>query len=95
MDYKHQNDYTLIDNITPNIIEIIKVSLKLAKKMIFYLPRNSSLEEFFEILYQVYVKEGIEQKFIFADVQMLNSANKIKALLIIIGDEANEKVNNL
>ncbi len=95
MEYKDQESYSLKDSITPNIFDIIKISLKLAEKLIFYLPRNSSIDEFCEILSQVYLDSNLnENSFIFLDIQMLNSANKIKALLITLGDEMSEKVIN-
>jgi len=82
-------------SITPNIFDIIKISIKLAEKLIFYLPRNSSIDEFCEVLSQVYLDNNYnEYSFVFLDIQMLSSANKIKALLIILGDETTEKVIN-
>jgi hypothetical protein len=95
MEYKDQEGYSLKESITPNIFDIIKISIKLAEKLIFYLPRNSSIDEFCEVLSQVYLDNNYnEYSFVFLDIQMLSSANKIKALLIILGDETTEKVIN-
>lgn len=93
MDYKDQKNYSLKESITPNIYDIISISIKLAEKMIFYLPRNTSIDEFCEILSEVYRNSNISnENFIFLDIQMLNSANKVKALLIVIGDKSSDKV---
>jgi hypothetical protein len=78
---------------TPNIIDIIKTSLSLAKHIIFYLPRSLMLEELFSILSTILNsdKSGMGDR-IFFDVHVLKSAKKIKALLIIFGYDINQNV---
>lgn len=80
---------------TPNIKDIIKTSLSLAKNIIFYLPRTLHLSELFEILSAILKehKPGEEKK-IFFDVQVLKSAKKIKALLITFGSNIDTCVTN-
>jgi hypothetical protein len=93
MDYKDQPEYSLKKNITPDIHEIMRISMTLAKKIIFYLPRNTSIDEFCDIFSEIYNEiDDNPKRHIFLDIQLLNSANKIKALLIIIGDTIGEKV---
>ena len=66
---------------TPNIFKIINVCFTIANKIIFYLPRTTILEEFFEIIDEITCKEN--EGFLFVDIHILNSANKIKAVMII------------
>lgn len=66
--------------VTPDINSIIKQSLKIGKNIMFYLPRNINIIELFELLY-----EETNKNIIFLDIHVLNSANKVKALLLIFG----------
>lgn len=68
--------------VTPDIQEIIKKSLTVGKNLMFYLPRNIDIKELFDLL-----NEATKQDIIFLDVYMLESANKIKAILLIYGVE--------
>ena len=65
---------------TPDISEIIKVSLRIVKYIMFYVPRTLRLEELFDIISEIKGKKRL-----FFDIHILKSANKIKALLIIFG----------
>lgn len=78
---------------TPNIYDIVKTSLSLARNIIFYLPRTLLLEELFEIMSTALnnEKSGTGER-IFFDVHVLKSAKKIKALLIFFGYDINTKV---
>lgn len=66
--------------VTPDIHQIVKKSLSIGKNILFYLPRLINLNELFEILYDVTEKDCI-----FLDIHILESANKIKAILLIFG----------
>ena len=72
---------------TPNIYDIVKMSLKVSKHIMFYVPRTLLLEELFDILSEINKSDRI-----FFDVHILKSANKIKALLIIFGYDVNLKI---
>ncbi len=72
---------------TPNIYDIVKMSLKVSKHIMFYVPRTLLLEELFDILSEINKSDRI-----FFDVHILKSANKIKALLIIFGYDINCKI---
>jgi hypothetical protein len=78
---------------TPNIYDIIKTSLNIAKNIIFYLPRTLILDELFEILSTILNSEnnGSGDR-IFFDVHVLKSAKKIKALMIIFGNDIKEVI---
>ena len=64
----------------PDISEIISVSLRIVKYIMFYVPRTLKIEELFTIISQI---KGAHR--LFFDIHILKSANKIKALLIIFG----------
>lgn len=66
--------------VTPDIHLIIKKSLSIGKNIMFYLPRLIDLNELFEILNEVTEKDCI-----FLDIHILESANKIKAILLLYG----------
>ena len=51
----------------------------------FYLPRTIMLDEFFEIL-----SDCVGEENIFIDIQILNSANKIKAILLLFGGDVSQ-----
>jgi len=79
---------------TPNIYDIIKVSLNISKNIIFYLPRTLLIDELFEILSTILnLQNSGSGDRIFFDVHVLKSAKKIKALMIIFGHDIKE-VNN-
>jgi hypothetical protein len=83
--------------ITPNIYDIVRVCLSIGRKIIFYLPRTILIGEIFEILIEV-IKSSNQTKYskdhMYLDVHILNSANKIKAVMIIFGNELKEVNNN-
>ena len=71
----------------PDISEIIKVSLRIVKYIMFYVPRTLTLEELFGIISEI---KGTNR--LFFDIHILKSANKIKALLIIFGYDIDNKI---
>ena len=90
-EYKNDNVYSLKKWITPDIDKIIEKSFKISKNIILYLPRNTDLKELAEIIYK-YDKEEIESfsNTILFDVKYLNSASKIKAILVLYGPKFNK-----
>jgi hypothetical protein len=76
----------------PNIYDIVKKSLLIAKNVIFYLPRTLLLDDLFDIIKTVYSEMGIKTDRIYLNVQVLRSANKIKAVLLILGHDINNDV---
>ena len=72
----------------PDIFDIVRVSLKISKHIMFYVPRTLILDELFDIVSKI---KGTNR--IFFDVHILRSANKIKALLIIFGYNIDKKIN--
>ena len=88
--YKNDNEFTLKKWIYPDIETIISHSLQLSQNLMFYLPRNTDIEELVGLLYKC-GKEEIKNNdnTIYLDVQYLHSANKIKAILILYGEEFN------
>ena len=90
-EYKNDNVYSLKKWITPDIDKIIEKSFKITKNIILYLPRNTDLKELAEIIYK-YDKEEIESfsNTILFDVKYLNSASKIKAILVLYGPNFNK-----
>lgn len=91
MKYKDSDVYSITELMTPNIYDIIKTSRSLAKNIIFYLPRSLMLDELFEIVSSVLNSEnpGSGDRLYF-DVHILKSAKKIKALMIIFGNDIKE-----
>ena len=77
---------------TPNIYDIIRTSLEIAPKIIFFLPRTLNLNELCEIIDTVLKEKGLNSEDIFFDVHVLKSANKIKALMITFGLNILEEV---
>lgn len=80
------------EKITPNIVDILNKSKKLAGSIVLYLPRSIDLDELFDILIDCnligcnsndsddyYNSEVI-------DIELLVSSNKIKAVLVSIGE---------
>ena len=89
-EYKNEVIYSLKQWITPDIEKIIFKSLSLSKNIIFYLPRNTDLNELAKYLImndKNNVKE-LDNTILF-DVRYLNSAGKIKAILVLYGDKFN------
>ena len=89
-EYKNETVYSLKKWITPNIDKIIEKSFKFSKNIIIYLPRNTDLEELGNIIYK-YDKEMVESLSgtILFDVKYLNSASKIKGILVLYGPKFN------
>ena len=91
MDYKSEYNYSLKEWIEPSILHIIKTSKKLSNNLIFYLPRNTNVEELFSILSEL--NEELDET-LFGVVKLLKSANKIKAILVCFGEEFNHVIFN-
>jgi trimethylguanosine synthase len=89
--YKDSDVYSIKELMTPNIYDIIKTSLNIAKNIIFYLPRTLILDELFNILSSILNDQtpGSGDR-IYFDVHVLKSAKKTKALLIIFGHDIKE-----
>ena len=85
--YKKSDIYSIKESMNPDISEIIRVSLKIVKYIMFYVPRTLMLDELFGIISEINGNERL-----FFDIHILKSANKIKALLIIFGYDINKKV---
>jgi hypothetical protein len=83
VEYKSTATYPLKDWIEPNIYDIIKISKQISSNLIFYLPRNTDIQELLSILNDLDLGDT------FADVKLLQSAHKIKAILVCFGDEYN------
>lgn len=71
----------------PNIYEIIRVCLSIADKIQFYLPRTLILDEFYDIIEEMLFTKDKKYQDIYIDIHILNSANKIKAILLIFGHD--------
>ena len=82
--YKNSDVYSIKELMTPNIYDIVRTSLEIAPKIIFFLPRTLDLTELYGIIDTVLKEKGLNFENIFFDVHVLKSANKIKALMIII-----------
>ena len=87
INYKNSDIYSIKASMTPDISEIIKVSLRIVNYIMFYVPRTLMLKELFEIISEIKDTERL-----FFDVHILKSANKIKALLIIFGYDIDQKI---
>ena len=87
VEYKDSETYSIKEMMKPSIFEIIRVCLSIAKNIIFYLPRTILLEEFYEILSTCL---GKEFEIIYTDIHILNSANKIKAIMLVFGQDINK-----
>lgn len=79
---------------TPNIIDIIRVSLSIAKNIIFYLPRNLLLEYLYDLISIIKneTRNGSGDTLSF-DVRVLKSNKKLKALMIIFGYDIHSIIN--
>ena len=98
MEYKNSYVYSIKKFMTPDINEIVRVSLSVADNILFFLPRNLDLDELFNICSSI--KNETEKnsgKKLFFDIQILESNKRIKSLLIIFGHNINEifKKNDL
>lgn len=81
---------------TPNVYDIIRTSLEIAPKIIFFLPRTLDIYELCEIIETILEEKGIDISAIYFDIHVLKSASKIKALMIIFGinqQEVKIKIN--
>ena len=89
-EYKNDKIYSLKKWMNPNVEKIIEKSLSFSRNLIFYLPRNTDLIELANLLNK-YDKENIQSlnNTILLDVKYLNSASKIKAILILYGPKFN------
>ena len=89
-EYKKDKIYSLKKWMNPDIEKIIEKSLKFSKNLIFYLPRNTDIEELANLLNK-YDKDEINSlnNTILMDIKYLNSASKIKAILILYGPKFN------
>ena len=89
-EYKKDKIYSLKKWMNPDVEKIIEKSLSFSKNIIFYLPRNTDLEELAYLLNK-YDKNSIDSlnNTILLDVKYLNSASKIKAILILYGPKFN------
>jgi hypothetical protein len=87
VEYKDSETYSIKEMMKPSIFDIIRVCLSIAKNIIFYLPRTILLEEFYEILSTCLNKEF---DIIYTDIHILNSANKIKAIMLVFGQDINK-----
>lgn len=68
--------------VTPDIHDIVEKSISVGRNLMFYLPRSIDIKELFDIIHDV-----VKQDIIFLDTYVLESANKIKAILLIYGIE--------
>ncbi len=92
--YKDSDVYNIKELMTPNIYDIIRTSLNIAKNIIFYLPRTLLLEELFEILSQIKNSDSSGNgNRLFFDVHILKSEKKTKAVLIFFGHDIKEVFN--
>ena len=62
----------------------------MAENLIFYLPRNTQIDELFSILNEIVQVEDESDPTLYAEVQILNSANKVKAILVFFGKNFNK-----
>jgi predicted RNA methylase len=93
--YKDTDVYSIKDLMTPNIYDIVRTSLKMAKGIIFYLPRTLNIDDLFGIIKTVYSEMGIKTEKIYLDVHVLKSAGKVKALMLILGHDINTDVSGV
>ena len=91
--YKDSDVYSIKKLMVPNIMDIVKVSLAIAKKILFYVPRNLDLDELLDVVSTIKndIEQGSGNKLCF-DIKILKSNNKVKALLIIFGLDLNEMI---
>lgn len=102
VDYTKDDTFSLKKWITPDIHDIIQKSLKCGRNLLFYLPRSTNIKEFLTIISECQSKskscndnkeeedDNEEQdNSIFIDVRYLYSAKKIKAILILYGEDIN------
>lgn len=76
---------------TPNVYDIIRTSLEIAPRIIFFLPRTLDIYELCEIIESILHEKNIDISTIFFDIHVLKSASKIKALMIIFGVNINQQ----
>lgn len=80
---------------TPNVYDIIRTSIDIAPKIIFFLPRTLDIYELCEIIESILIEKNIDVSSIYFDIQILKSASKIKALMIIFGINQEEVKYNI
>ena len=95
MDYKNSDYYSLKEWVYPDIEKILETSLNISDNIILFLPKNIEIEELMILIFQTFEKLKISKgkefdSTLFCDIQVLISANKTKALLILIGDLFNK-----
>lgn len=101
MDYSKTEKYSLKKWVYPDINEILKTSLQISQNLILYLPRNTDIQELFslisdvisqnEIIYSKYSDDNQEiDTTLYAEIQMLFSAGKVKAILVLFGKNFNQ-----
>ena len=100
-EYKNSEIYSIKKFMYPDITEIIRISLNVADKILFFLPRNLDLDELFDLcslprnldLDELFdlcstVKNEIKEKSgenLFFDIKIIKSNGRIKSLLITFG----------
>ena len=85
-EYKNSEIYSIKKFMYPDITEIIRMSLNVANKILFFLPRNLDLDELFDLCSTV--KNEIKEKSgenLFFDIKIIKSNGRIKSLLITFG----------
>ena len=85
-EYKNSEIYSIKKFMYPDITEIIRISLNVADKILFFLPRNLDLDELFDLCSTV--KNEIKEKSgenLFFDIKIIKSNGRIKSLLITFG----------
>lgn len=85
-EYKNSEIYSIKKFMYPDITEIIRISLNVANKILFFLPRNLDLDELFDLCSTV--KNEIKEKSgenLFFDIKIIKSNGRIKSLLITFG----------
>jgi len=80
---------------TPNIFDIVRTSLAIAPRIIFFLPRTLQLEELHQIIEKVQSESDKGARDVFFDIHIFNSANKIKALMIIFSNDLSTVIKKL
>ena len=86
--YINKTKYLMKENITPDIDKILAKASILAKNIVLYLPRNIDLYELFDLFSANNINSTPNtSNSSYFEVEFLYSANKIKAVLIFIGED--------
>jgi len=88
VEYKESETYSIKEMMKPNIFDIVKVCFSIAKNIIFYLPRTLILEDLFEIINTCLPNE--KNDILYLDIHILYSANKIKAVMLVFGNDVSK-----